>query len=201
MQDTEIQKVVEANLGLARKVAWQYCSIYAKGDPERMKSLYEDFYQEGVLGLMEAVSRFDETLGNKLSTYAVPWIRMKIARYADKNVQPGQITDSLQEKVFEDDDAETKEDRLEDPNPVIPSEVTERSLLVEKIREVVASLDPQERAVVELRFGLNGGEPMPFRDIGETLHFSGQRAQQILIKAMKKLRIRAKALRIDRVAD
>ena len=197
MENEKIQKLVEQNLGLVRKVAWQYCAIYAPGDKEKQRELYEDFFQEGVMGLMESLSRFDETRGYKLSTYAIPWIRMRISKYAEVNLQPGQVTDSLQEKVYEDNEAETKEDRLEDPNPIVPSEVTEKSIMAEKIREVVATLDPQERHVVELHFGLTGGEPMPFRDIGPIIGVSGQRAQQVLIKALKKLRVRAKAAKIE----
>lgn len=39
---------------------------------------FEDLFQEGVLGLIRAVDKFDHRLGNKFSTYAVWWVRQGI---------------------------------------------------------------------------------------------------------------------------
>jgi RNA polymerase sigma factor (sigma-70 family) len=41
----------------------------------------EDLFQEGVLGLMTAIDRFDDSHGTRLSTYADPRIRQKIQRF------------------------------------------------------------------------------------------------------------------------
>ena len=40
----------------------------------------EDLIQEGVVGLMKAISKYDYRLGNKFSTYATWWIRQSITR-------------------------------------------------------------------------------------------------------------------------
>ena len=59
--------VVAANLPLVWKVA--------RRESERSGHSFEDLAQEGVRGLIKAVERFDPSLGNTLSTAAVPWIR------------------------------------------------------------------------------------------------------------------------------
>jgi RNA polymerase primary sigma factor len=69
-------RFVQANLGLVVSVARRY----AKGGLS-----LADLIQEGNLGLMKAVSRFDHRRGFRFSTYATWWIRHSIGRaLADK---------------------------------------------------------------------------------------------------------------------
>jgi RNA polymerase sigma-B factor len=42
---------------------------------------YEDLYQVGCMGLIKAVNRFDESLGNAFSSFAVPYIEGEIRHY------------------------------------------------------------------------------------------------------------------------
>jgi RNA polymerase primary sigma factor len=59
-------EMVEANQGLVRSLARRYRGL---GVP------FEDLVQEGNIGLMRAVEKFDRSRGLKFSTYAVWWIR------------------------------------------------------------------------------------------------------------------------------
>ncbi len=42
----------------------------------------DDLLQEGVLGLLEAARRFDHTRGARFATFALPWIRLRVAEQA-----------------------------------------------------------------------------------------------------------------------
>lgn len=69
------ERLLSANQLLVMK--WAY--HYMRGvQPAHMKFL--DLVQEGNLGLIRAVEKFDYTKGYKFSTYAVKWIRQSIAR-------------------------------------------------------------------------------------------------------------------------
>ena len=53
----------------------------ARRESERSGHSFEDLVQEGVSCLIKAVERFDPSLGNTLSTAAVPWIRGAMRHY------------------------------------------------------------------------------------------------------------------------
>lgn len=64
--------IINSNLRLVLSVAQKYSY-----NPDSIM----DLIQEGSLGLMKAVEKFDVTRGYKFSTYAIWWIRQSITRY------------------------------------------------------------------------------------------------------------------------
>jgi RNA polymerase primary sigma factor len=66
--------------------------------------------------------------------------------------------------------------------------------LIDQVREALDELDEKERQVMELRFGLDDGEPQTLQEIGNRLNLSRERIRQIESRAKEKLR-RSKRVR------
>lgn len=70
-------KLVESQIPFVMKMVMSY--------PSKTKEDQFDMFQEGMIGLMKAVDKFDANLGNRLVSYAVWWIREYIQIYIKNN--------------------------------------------------------------------------------------------------------------------
>lgn len=82
----------------------------------------------------------------------------------------------------------TLSELLEDEHSVSPEDSAASTMLSRDIRAMLDILTPQEKDVINLRFGLNDGNPMTLAESGGVLGLSRERVRQIEFKAMKKLR-------------
>jgi RNA polymerase sigma-32 factor len=92
-QDPKVAyRLVTANLRLVVKIAWEY---------RRAAFNLLDLIQEGNVGLMQGVKKYDPERGVKLSTYAAWWIRAYIIRYLMDNWRLVKLgTTQAQRKIF-----------------------------------------------------------------------------------------------------
>jgi len=105
-----------------------------------------DLIQEGNIGLMKAVKRFDPTVGVRLVSFAVHWIRAEMHEYILKNWRIVKVaTTKAQRKLFFN--LRKSKTRLGWMN-------------AEEVRAVAADLNVSEREVLEMESRLSG------RDIG-----------------------------------
>ena len=89
---TAARKLVVSNLRLVVKIAMEY---------RRAWTNTLDLIQEGNVGLMEAVQRYDPYQGVKLSSYAVYWIRAYILKYILDNMRSVRLgTTRASRKLF-----------------------------------------------------------------------------------------------------
>jgi len=103
---------------------------------------------------------------------------------------------SLETPVGKEEDSRLK-DFVEDEEIKSPTESASYELLKLHINEVLESLNPRERRVLELRFGLKDGHSRTLEEVGKEFGVTRERIRQIEAKALRKLRhpTRSKKLR------
>ena len=129
-------KLITANLRLVVRIAQDY---------RRAHRNLLDLIQEGNVGLIQAVQRYDPFRGVKLSTYAAWWIRAYILKFILANWRMVRIgTTQAQRRLFFN--LRTERERLQ------------RWATETDSRQLAAALDVSERDVIEMERRLSASE-------------------------------------------
>jgi len=94
---------------------------------------------------------------------------------------------SLEMPIGEEEDSHLG-DFIEDRSTMPPVEAAALNLLKDQVEEVLSTLTPRERRVLQLRFGLEDGRSRTLEEVGKEFGVTRERIRQIEAKALRKLR-------------
>ena len=199
--EKSMEKMVTHNLGLVSKLAKK---MYYKNE----QFSYEDMFQEGVIGLMRAIRKFDPKEGCRFSTYSYYWIYCFIGKFHTNHHGRVRIPSHVKEKLRKLEKTNTEEyTKLKNSLPFVMSlnnSIGDNSTLEDLVSEdyyteldceleVVKDqmrdiLTEREYGVMCHRYGLDGFFPKSQRECGKIFGVSYAMIHLIEKKSMNKLR-------------
>ena len=142
----------------------------------------------GTIGLIKGITTFDCTKGARLATYAARCVENEILMYFRSQKKSGQDV-SLSDYIETGTDgaALSLMDVVSDDEDLLETIVGRER--VKQVRKAVAAcLSPQERLVVQMRYGLEGNPPSRQREVAQKLGISRSYVSRIEKRALEKLR-------------
>lgn len=141
-------KLVLSHLRLVVSTARQYLGY---GLP------HGDLIQEGNVGLMKAVKRFDPDMGVRLVSYALHWIKAEIHEYILKNWRMVKVaTTKAQRKLFFN--LRSMKQRLRSADAMADLDSHRDTLSESQINAMAAALNVKREEVIEMEARLSGGD-------------------------------------------
>jgi len=99
-----------------------------------------------------------------------------------------QETVSLEKPVGEDEEDSILAEFIEDEKVVAPSVEAARTLLRERLKEILVDLTPREQKILAMRFGLEDGITHTLEEVGNEFGVTRERIRQIEAKALERIR-------------
>lgn len=174
-------ELIEHNLRLVAHIIKKYYSNSVQQD---------DLISIGTIGLIKAVNTFDPDKGTRLATYAARCIENEILmqfRAQKKSAQDISVNEPI------DTDSEGNPLTLMDiisTEDEIVEDIYKITMLKKLSKEIERIGDQREKAIIMMRYGLDGTKPMTQLEVSKKLNISRSYVSRIEKKALRDLRER-----------
>lgn len=171
--------LVENNLRFIKRTAYEIWSAQQELNAA-LGIKIDDLVQEGSLGLLDCISSFQPSTGNKFLTYAAPAIRNAMVDYirrwnptfGARNL--GNI-DRLEDGVKDEDKGKHEfvaDSKIKNPEQIYIAKETH-----EEIHTALQRIDRRDRAYLWYRFGFEDDTKHPLNETAKHFHLSESRAK------------------------
>ena len=182
--DTEARdQLIHAHLRMVVNIARQY---------QRPGVEMLDLIQEGNIGLITAVDKFNPTQGNRLTTLAFYWINKHIQRFL--NNEPDDLV-SLDMEINDSATILLLSDTIEDKgtilgDPTIQNIETqlENQELQQLVNNMLSTLSPHEQKVLRLLYGIDNYPVLSRNEIAKIIGVREEQVSRIKTRALDALR-------------
>ena len=171
-------ELIEHNLRLVAHIVKKYYAAYSDQD---------DLISIGTVGLIKAIDSFKPDKGTRLATYAAKCVENEILMHF-RSMKKSAHDISLEDPI--DSDSEGNPLTLMDIicTPDCIADDLDLKIKSEKLRGLVIGIpDPRERAILVMRYGLDGNEPLTQREIASMMNISRSYVSRIEKRALERL--------------
>ena len=183
-------QLIHANLRMVVNIARQYL---------RPSVELLDLIQEGNIGLITAVDKFDPNMGNRLNTLAFYWINKQIQRYL--NNEPDDLV-SLDMEINDGAAILLLSDTIADQGTTLGGQtiqhidaVMEREEMRSKVREMLSRLPKREREVIRLLYGLDNYPVLSRKKIAQIIGVREEQVSRIKTRALDSIKIEGQIIK------
>ena len=176
------EQLIHAHLRMVVHIARQY---------QRPGVEMLDLIQEGNIGLITAVDKFDPTQGHRLTTLAFYWINKHIQRFL--NNEPDDLV-SLDMEINDgaailllSDTIEDKGTILGDPTIKNIETQIENQELQQQVHHLLSTLSPREQEVLKLLYGINNYPVLSRNEIAKIIGVREEQVSRIKTRALDAL--------------
>ena len=181
--DTEArEQLIHAHLLMVVNIARQY---------QRPGVEMLDLIQEGNIGLITAVDKFDPTQGHRLTTLAFYWINKHIQRFL--NNEPDDLV-SLDMEINDGSETLLLSDTIEDKGTILGGQTIqhidaemEHEEMQRQVREMLSRLPAREREVLRLLYGVDLRRSYTVSEVAKILRISKVRVCQLRDRALERM--------------
>ena len=196
------EKLAKNYLLLVVKIAREYLNMGVE---------YGDLIQEGNIGLLKSIHKFDETKGSPFSSCARFWIKAGITRNCLFNKKVVKLPENIQELMKSDrwngidyreysidkpnDEGDSMSDTIADTVNYDRFADNEESMILKaKVTNILKFLKPRDADIVKACYGIDRADSLDYEEAAELFNLTPTRISQIVRESVKQMRITHESL-------
>lgn len=186
----EIRDIYDSDAILSRKKEQELVvslSYMVRSAVSRYRNFpnYDDLYQEGMIGLLKAIKKYDITKTFDFFRYAMWWIEARIYRSIGK-INLIRIKGNVEESKRTFKMENISDDHIVEPETPEYHVLKEEQLL--KLRKALDTLPSNHKSLIEKRFGLLGKRRESLEQLSQEFHMTREGLRQLEKRILGRLK-------------